>query len=66
MRLRPRREGDSDWSDGSPDGKKRVKRVPEWAQGPALHTALQRQSTLDPDAVFPPNTMPATCDLEGA
>lgn len=56
---------DSDGGNGEKGGKGAVKRVPDWAKGPALREALESQfnkkQKVDPDTIFPEVR---TCDLE--
>ena len=54
------REDNSFWS--SSEDEDNGKPVPQWAKGPRIAAALERQKPVDPDQIFP--AMPMSCDLE--
>ena len=56
------REDNSFWS--SSEDEDNGKPVPQWAKGPRIAAALERQKPVDPDQIFP--AMPMSCDLEGS
>ena len=55
--------GSTDEEDEEENVESKGKHVPQWARGPALQAALQRQSQalVDPDSIF---AEVSTCDLE--
>ncbi|SPQ94087.1 unnamed protein product (mitochondrion) [Plasmodiophora brassicae] len=54
---------DSDEDDEDSDREQQKKRIPKWAQPAALLSSLAEQARIDPDTIFPPDSL-KSCNLE--